>query len=589
MKLIIRQYLASLRERGELDVVLPDLLSQMGLNVISRPGRGTRQNGVDVAAVGSVDRGPEKLYLFSIKAGDLTRSEWNVNEQSLKPSLDEILLAYVRNRVPDEHGGKPITICITLGGDVREQVREELTAYEEKNSSETITFEEWNGDRLAQLLQTHLLREELIPENARTHLRKALAMLDEPDTAFAHFAALARSLTQIEDPTDKKHLIALRQMSICLWILFSWARDASNVEAAYRSAELTLLHGWELLKPFHGKQSKAATEALATFHSIFQTYNQVASNYLHANVFPYANAQHALSTAIASSEALDINLRLFDIIGRLSLLGIWSHWHGQQAPDAEMRGACIEGTFQLANKLTSIIENNPHLLLPRSDEQAIDIWLGLTLLMLVPGTRDAQLDWLREVLSRARFTYLVHGPYPCIFHSYAELIDHPVSNDATYREGATAGSILYPLISLWAALLGDSDLFEQVSAFKRESLGHCNFQFWYPDDSSEVFLYTNREMHGGTLSDVASEGTSTALMDQVFAECEASPQFKTLTAVTYGWWPLVLVACRLYRLPLPPHLFQRYRQSDSASNPDPSGADIDSFYDPANLLNRPAQ
>ena len=37
MKLILRQYLANLRERNELDAILPDLLSQMGMNVISRP------------------------------------------------------------------------------------------------------------------------------------------------------------------------------------------------------------------------------------------------------------------------------------------------------------------------------------------------------------------------------------------------------------------------------------------------------------------------------------------------------------------------------------------------------------------------
>jgi hypothetical protein len=569
MKLIIRQYLASLRERGELDVVLPDLLSQMGLNVISRPGRGTRQNGVDVAAVGTLDGGPEKLYLFSIKAGDLTRSEWNVGEQSLKPSLDEILLTYVRNRIPDEHNGKPIAICITLGGDVREQVREELTAYEEKNGSGTITFEEWNGDRLSQLIQTHLLREELIPENARAELRKALAMLDEPDTAFAHFAALVRSLSLIKEPTDKKHLVALRQMSTCLWILFSWARDANNTDAAYRAAELALLHGWELLKPFHGKKTKAATDAFATFQSIFQAYNHVVSSYLDVNVLPYAEKQHALSTAIASGEALDVNLRLFDIVGRLSLLGIWSNWLGQ-AGDDSVRNTCAAGTRQLANALVSIISNNPHLLLPRSDEQAIDIWLGLTLLMLVPGTRDAQLDWLREVLERARFTYAVHGPYPCVFHSYAELLEHPASQDAKYREGATAGSVLYPLISLWAAMLGDSDLFEQVSAFKRESLEHCNFQFWYPDELSEASIYANRESHGGTLSDVASESTPDALMEQVFGECESSPQFKTLSAVTYGWWPLVLVACRLYRLPLPLHLFQHLRPSNQATVASPT-------------------
>jgi len=77
MNLIIREYLASLRERDELDAVLPDLLSQLGLNVFSRPGRGTRQDGVDVGAVGRLNGGTEKVYLFSVKPGDLTRRDWD--------------------------------------------------------------------------------------------------------------------------------------------------------------------------------------------------------------------------------------------------------------------------------------------------------------------------------------------------------------------------------------------------------------------------------------------------------------------------------------------------------------------------------
>jgi len=130
MKLIIREYLASLRERGELDVILPDLLSQLGLNVYSRPARGTRQYGVDVGAVGSLDGGAEKVYLFSIKPGDLTRKEWDGDSvQSLRPSLNEILDAYIPNRVPVEHRGKETVICIAIGGDVQEQVRPQMTGF----------------------------------------------------------------------------------------------------------------------------------------------------------------------------------------------------------------------------------------------------------------------------------------------------------------------------------------------------------------------------------------------------------------------------------------------------------------------------
>lgn len=72
MKLVFREYLTSLRERNELDVVLPDLLSELGYNVISRPSTGPRQFGVDVAAVSPMVDGEQKLYLFTIKQGDLT-------------------------------------------------------------------------------------------------------------------------------------------------------------------------------------------------------------------------------------------------------------------------------------------------------------------------------------------------------------------------------------------------------------------------------------------------------------------------------------------------------------------------------------
>jgi hypothetical protein len=560
MKLIIRSYLGSLRERGELDVILPDLLSQLGLNVISRPGRGTRQSGVDVAAVGSLDDGPEKVYLFAIKAGNLTRTTWNVGEQSLRSSLDEIQ-TYIRNRLPDEHRNKLIVICTTVGGEITEPVRDDLRAYEEKNTTTQVSFIQWNGDKLAELTSTHLLREELLPTDAQSQLRKALAMLEVPDTSYAYFQALIRNLANIEDATEKKRLTALRQMSVCLWIVLTWARDANNLEAVYRSAEWALLHAWEVLKPFHGKNTKASQEALQAFLSLFQAYQQVSSDYFGTNVLPFADKLHALSFAIASAEPLDVNLKLFDILGRLALHGIWAHWYGQKMEDPATAQECNALALNLANALAAIVANNPQLFLPACDDQAIDVWLGLSLLAVIPDTRQSMRNWLAEILQRAQFAFKVHDHYPCIFDSYSELLAHPRSRDDEYRQEATAASILYPMISLWAALLGDQELYEKVAAFKRESLEHCNFQFWYPDELSEQLLYTNRAPHGGTLSDVGVEKTPAEFLREVFRECERSSQFDTLSSVAHGWWPLVLVACRLHRLPLPLHLYRQFGNS----------------------------
>ena len=124
MKLILREYLASLREREELDAILPDLLSELGYTVLSRPGRGTAQHGVDVAAVSPPVKGKRKLYLFSVKKGDLSRNEWNGSSlQALRPSLDEILDVYIPTKIPPEYASFPVVICIVVGGEIKEQAR----------------------------------------------------------------------------------------------------------------------------------------------------------------------------------------------------------------------------------------------------------------------------------------------------------------------------------------------------------------------------------------------------------------------------------------------------------------------------------
>lgn len=225
MKLILKEYLASLGERDQLDAIVPDLLSQLGLNVFSRPARGTRQDGVDVGAVGSLNGAPEKVYLVSIKAGDLTRKSWDDDSlQSLRRSLNEIRDSYIPNRMPSEHKDKQIVICICIGGDVQERVRPVLEGFIKQNENGRIAYEEWNGDKLAALIEDNFLREDLVPPETRSLLRKSLAMLDQPDTSYRYFASLVGSLAKTDGFNDAQILRAVRQMALCLWIVFSWAQ-----------------------------------------------------------------------------------------------------------------------------------------------------------------------------------------------------------------------------------------------------------------------------------------------------------------------------------------------------------------------------
>lgn len=564
MKLIIKEYLAALKERGELDVVLPDLLSQLGLNVYSRPARGTRQDGVDVGAVGSLDGGPDKVYLFSIKPGNLTRRGWDGgSEQSLRPSLNEILDSYIPNRLPVEHRDKDIVICVTIGGDVQEQSRSLLTGYFSTNTKDNISFEEWNGDKLADLIQSSFLKENLLPEHARSLLRKSLAMLDEPEVSYRHFSALIQALANTDRLNDVQHITAIRQMGICLWILFAWAREAENMESAYRASEFTLLHAWTVVKLYAGKGNNTESHVVTAFNSIFTAYNQICSEFLGKNVLPYADKLHALSKAVQGACSLDINLKLFDLLGRLGTDGIWAYWWTQRLEDEHEIETTQAEVQKYINAIKALVANNPALLLPAKDDQAIDILIAISLLNIDSNNHQFILDWLDEMLSRSRFSYEIHGKYPCILHTYGDLLAHPKSTDDDYRTRVTSGSILYPTLALWAALLNEDALYSRVATMQRDLLKHCTFQFWYPDNQSEMHFYANTDVHGATLANLTINLPKEDFLTQIFNECQHSPSFYELSSVKFGWWPLIVVACRHYRLPLPLHLLSGLHKAPS--------------------------
>jgi hypothetical protein len=155
------------------------------------------------------------------------------------------------------------------------------------------------------------------------------------------------------------------------------------------------------------------------------------------------------------------------------------------------------------------------------------------------------------MIDHASFAYAANGNYPCTLQSYDDLLAHPQRN-SEYQHKVTSGSILYPMTSCFAALLGDSSVYEAVASFRDEHLQHCNFQLWFPDSSSEAHFYTDDE-HGAMLSNVDVSSPMDEFLTRITSECDQSRSFWNLSAVKYGWWPLLIVAGRHHRVPLPLH------------------------------------
>lgn len=578
MKLVIREYLASLRERGELDAVLPDLLTELGFTVYSRPARGTRQYGVDVAAVGSGPDGVRRVHLFSVKSGDLDRTEWNTaSPQSLRPSLDEILDHYIDSRIPPEYADLPIAICLAFGGAIDEHIRAEVTGYMKRNTTPRISFEEWNGDRLADSILRGILREGLLPSPLRGHLRKSVAMIEDPDIALGHFNKLLHELTNTQGTTSAIRLSQARLINICLWIMFVWAREANNVEAPYRASELAQLKVWHLLKADVARSSKASEAASFVINELFELHFTIWDELFEKKVLPHANVRHAIASSISSHAAIDVNIKLFELVGRLSLRGLWLVW--QLSPTSgplvlseeylnklhpcltRMHKDTIERLDNLCSKLAQIVANNRALLSPIGDWQAIDIGIAFTLLASRPAFHPAIDQWAEELAKRSIFAFQVHGQYPVQSSAYWDIVDHPSDRTDEYRTSSTEGSILYPMLALWAAARENRKLFDKLAEFKSEALKHCTFQTWLPDEDSEDNLYLGHDNHGAALTDIPVTAGTWDTLETVMAEVGTNSHYDMLSAVQFGHWPIVLTACRHHRIPVPPQVWRHFLTS----------------------------
>lgn len=559
MKLIIKEYLASLRERNELDAILPNLLSELGFNVMSRPSIGARQHGVDVAAVGPDENegGKRKLFLFSIKPGDLSRQDWDGNPQALRPSLNEIQDVYIQNNILKVHKDLDIVICICVGGDVKENVRPQWTGYVEQHSNEKISFAEWNGDKLSELLLTGVLGEEILPSNQRTNFRKAVAMIDQPDVAYRFYMRLIKALLQQPKLKPKQKRTSLRQAYICLWVLYVWARGEGNLEAPYRASEAAMLYAWHSGKEFAGKKSKSGKEILGIIDQFIHLHMIISTDIIENKFQPFSEKLHALSRAVNSATSVEVNLSLFETLGRIGAFGLWNYSYAESASDDKQKEYFLKRAHETLNTGIKTINNNPTLFSPLRDDHAIEIMIFMLLAQACKAIHSVK-GWIEELSSRCVFAVKSRSYYPTPKIDYADLIYHPRNESDEYFQEATCSSILYPVLACWLIRSGSDGALLNLTDCVSSQLSHCNQQLWLTDDETDEKIWIGETYHGKALTHLPIQKDGKSLIDRINKACAENHEFRKISAVSIGLWPLFVSACRHYRMPLPPQFWAMF-------------------------------
>lgn len=550
---IVREFFRGLRERDELDVIVPELLTAMGFEVLSRPMVGTRQYGSDVAAVGIDDDDMRKLFLFSIKRGDLNRREWDGDsDQALRQSLNEIRDAYLAGVAP-EYRGLPVVIVITIGGIVLENTLPMVNGYMSAQTRPGIDYRLWTGDTLTTKVVDGALREEVFPAGPRTLLRRAAALVEEPDASMAQFGRLVAEIVG-DDAQDA--VARVRTLYLALWILTVWGREGGNLDAPYRASEIVVLRSWDLLWRTIESDDGRKLEASHAMHEVIMLHLRVWDELYRDKILPHAGNQHALSFAAWSHESVDVNLALFETAGRVAMGGLWRLWLAQRCGSApEAIDAPPPDLTSITDGMADMIIANPALHTPITEAQGVDFALCLMLLAASPHTRKDAANWIQQASRATRLCYVRRSGYPVRTTDYEGLLRQTAREDDEHWRDATAASIIQPILAAFAWGLSRKGIATEIDEFQKAELGHCNFQTWVVNAGTDDKLWKGGSATGSSRGSMRIGVDGAELIDTLRSEVAGNAAHSELSAVRLDHWPILVLACRVNRLPPPPQLW----------------------------------
>lgn len=227
-------------------------------------------------------------------------------------------------------------------------------------------------------------------------------------------------------------------------MLFVWARTQDNLEAPYRASELVILRAWALVKDDIEAASIGHTHIGLTFNELVDLHTKIWAELMEEKILPLASKRDALACSVNSHNPIDINLKLFEILGRIAVRGLWILWHHLDGNGLRVLDASEvpEEASTLAFHIAALIKHNRALLSPVADEQVIELTCALMFLSTMSEWRSYARDYSDELLTYYHFNFTRHHQYPTIHGSYQELIRHPYARTDEYRAQHTKGSVL---------------------------------------------------------------------------------------------------------------------------------------------------
>ncbi|WP_299429869.1 hypothetical protein [uncultured Maribacter sp.] len=561
MNFLTSEYLALLKEDGELDTLLIDILNSKGITPISKPQKG-RQYGVDIAAIGKDKDKVEKLFLITVKQGNIARSVWDSGQNSVRQSLNEIREAYINTSLTARQKKLPKVIVVATNGVLEQTIQISWAQYTEKFKEEGLEFDFWGIDDISKMVSENLLSERLFNSEMRSLLKKTLAFLELKDYDLNHYKKLVNLILDKPLKTKKPVLKRLKLLQICLSIVFKWAEDNGYIKSAIYAADKTILKSFEWLNSQdHFKEKYVYLE----FYNLHSIRREIGIAYFN-KVNNYYFVEHSLQRY--SKNQIEYSLTVWEEIGILANIGLTEirHYQYHLNPKTQELATVYErSVITISEALVSLIKTNPPSHYPLYDNHIIDIEPAMRFLYLT-GKKDECIKWLRTLVVGIHDAKILKGFFPLFRENYESLVDYYIGT----KKQDEKSSMLLTFLADWCAILNSNEAYEDLKKILELFDKKLNLQIWFPKSETEEFYLNNgysresgKVKHSITLYDLLED-----YKKEMKEEVELFSSEKEFDSIKVGY-DFIFTITSLYHRELPfPFFWRRFIETSNKMYPD---------------------
>ncbi len=323
---------------------------------------------------------------------------------------------------------------------------------------------------------------------------------------------------------------------LILAIIHKQCQEMNNLSPALAAYEHALLSIWGWMYA-HKLLNKTFQKE---FTQIYLHYLYLLIEWIE-KIAPALTIQCGLSFG-GPFERVEYPMRTFQVIGNLGFLSIaLSH-----IPDSVDAKRYLPKSVDL---LIATIQNNPSRHRPLLDNHSIDVFLGMSTLLLANQVEFAKW-WLEDILKHLAIRKRFFNRLPELYNNIDIIVEYEASGERPLGYVDSSSTLIYMLFEFCLLLDAEDIYLEYRSIFK-----DVNFQVWYPAQNVEDALYFREVREGDTETSIRLPES----FNEFRLDVEARHSFDetNYSPIEYGLPALLLLANKYFRTPVFP-LWWRY-------------------------------